>query len=72
MPYANLKLPAGLLSAEQKRELVTKVTDMYAELFGDTVRDNTMVLVDEVVDGGWGIRGEVLTLAMLQQHADGA
>jgi 4-oxalocrotonate tautomerase len=26
-----------------------------------------MVLVDEVADGGWGIRGEVLTLAKLQQ-----
>jgi 4-oxalocrotonate tautomerase len=67
MPFANLKFPAGLLSAAQKENLVTKVTDLYAETFGDSVRDNTMVLVDEVADGGWGIRGEVLTLAKLQQ-----
>ncbi|MEV4703826.1 4-oxalocrotonate tautomerase family protein [Actinoplanes sp. NPDC049316] len=67
MPFANLKVPAGLLDHAQKEELITKVTDMYAEAFGDDVRANTMVLVDEVADGGWGIRGEVLTLARLQQ-----
>ncbi|MEU3648377.1 4-oxalocrotonate tautomerase family protein [Lentzea sp. NPDC034063] len=67
MPFANLKVPAGTLSAEQKQTLVEKVTDLYADTFGDAVRDNTMVLVDEVADGGWGIRGEVLTLAKLQQ-----
>jgi 4-oxalocrotonate tautomerase len=67
MPFANLKVPVGLLTTEQKEMLVVKVTDLYAETFGDAVRDNTMVLVDEVNDGGWGIRGEVLTLAKLQQ-----
>ena len=70
MPFANLKVPAGTLSAEQKQTLVEKVTDLYADTFGDAVRDNTMVLVDEVVDGGWGLRGEVLTLAKLQQRHD--
>ena len=38
----------------------------YAAVFGDEVRANTMVLVDEVADGGWGIRGQVLTLADLR------
>ncbi|MFD5831423.1 4-oxalocrotonate tautomerase family protein, partial [Lentzea sp. NPDC060358] len=52
MPFANLKVPAGTLSAGQKQTLVEKVTDLYAETFGDAVRDNTMVLVDEVADGG--------------------
>jgi 4-oxalocrotonate tautomerase len=65
MPFANLKVPAGTLSAEQKEVLVHRVTDLYAETFGDAVRANTMVLVDEVVDGGWGLRGEVLTLAKI-------
>ena len=69
MPFANLKVPAGLLTAEQKEYLVVRVTDLYAETFGDAVRDNTMVLVEEVADGGWGIRGEVLTLAKLQGDA---
>jgi len=68
MPFANLKVPAGTLSAEQKETLVGKVTDLYAETFGDAVRDNTMVLIDEVVDGGWGLRGQVLTLAKIKQQ----
>lgn len=69
MPFANLKVPAGTLSAEQKQDLIVKVTDMYVETFGEDARANTMVLVDEVADGGWGIHGEVLTLAKLQQNA---
>lgn len=66
MPFANLKIPAGSVTAEQKRELVEGVTKLYTDLWGEGARANTMVLVDEVVDGGWGIGGDVLTLATLQ------
>ena len=69
MPFANLKVPAGSVTAEQKQAMVDTVTEMYAGIWGDDVRANTMVLVDEVVDGGWGIGGNVLTLAMLKQDA---
>ena len=65
MPFANFKVPAGTLTAEQKEQLVTRATDLYAEIYGDRARANTMVLVEEVADGGWGISGNVLTLAML-------
>ncbi|MBP2478825.1 4-oxalocrotonate tautomerase [Crossiella equi] len=66
MPFANLKVPAGLIGPEEKERLVVKVTELYVELFGEEARANTMVLVDEVADGGWGIRGDVLTLAKLR------
>lgn len=65
MPFANFKVPAGTLTAEQKDQIVTRTTDLYAEIYGDRARANTMVLVEEVADGGWGIGGEVLTLARL-------
>jgi 4-oxalocrotonate tautomerase len=68
MPFANLKIPAGSVTAEQKQDLVAQVTTMYTDLFGERARANTMVLIDEVADGGWGIGGDVLTLADL---ADG-
>ncbi|MEU3222145.1 tautomerase family protein [Streptomyces sp. NPDC006976] len=45
--------------------MVTRTTELYVELYGERARDNTMVLVEEVADGGWGISGNVLTLAML-------
>jgi 4-oxalocrotonate tautomerase len=62
MPFANFKVPAGSLTPKQKEEIVTRTTDLYAELFGDQARPNTMVLVEEVADGGWGIGGSVLIL----------
>jgi 4-oxalocrotonate tautomerase len=66
LPFANFKVPAGTLSAEQKEVIVHRTTDLYAELYGERARPNTMVLVEEVPDGGWGIGDQVLTLAMLQ------
>lgn len=65
MPFANLKVPEGLLDTEQKQHMVDTVTEMYVEAFGERARANTMVLVDEVVDGGWGVAGQVLTREML-------
>jgi 4-oxalocrotonate tautomerase len=68
MPFANVKVPAGTLTPEQKHTIVTRVTDLYAEIYGDRARANTMVLVEEVTDGGWGIGGGVLTLADLAEN----
>ena len=67
MPFANFKVPAGSLSAKQKELIVHRTTDLYAEIYGERARPNTMVLVEEVTDGGWGIGDQVLTLAMLQE-----
>ena len=69
MPFANFKVPAGTLTAEQKELIVHRATDLYAELYGERARPNTMILVEEVPDGGWGIGDQVLTLAMLQASA---
>jgi 4-oxalocrotonate tautomerase len=74
MPFANFKVPAGTLTPEQKQVLVDRTTDLYAEVYGERARQNTMVLVEEVADGGWGIGGTVLTAAMLGggEAGDGA
>ena len=66
MPFANYKFPQGTLNAKQKEEIIHKTTDIFAEYFGEDVRPYTMVLVDEVVDGGWGRADETLTLAKMQ------
>ncbi|HZG04709.1 MAG TPA: 4-oxalocrotonate tautomerase family protein [Streptomyces sp.] len=67
MPFATFKVPAGSLSAEDKEKIVTRTTDLYAEIYGDRARATTLVLIEEVPDGGWGIGGDVLTLARIQQ-----
>jgi 4-oxalocrotonate tautomerase len=66
MPFANFKVPAGSLTAEQKELIVHRTTDLYAEIYGEEARPNTMVLIEEVTDGGWGIGHRILTLAMIQ------
>ncbi|MGW4806163.1 tautomerase family protein [Kitasatospora sp. NPDC004272] len=65
MPFANFKVPAGTLAPAQKQLIVDRVTDLYAEVYGERARQNTMVLVEEVADGGWGIGGHVMTADMI-------
>ncbi|MFC9407313.1 tautomerase family protein [[Kitasatospora] papulosa] len=65
MPFANFKVPEKTLTLKQKEQIVTRTTELYVEIYGERARDNTMILVEEVADGGWGIAGNVLTLAVL-------
>ncbi|MDX2618334.1 tautomerase family protein [Streptomyces sp. WI03-5b] len=65
MPFANFKVPEKTLTPKQKEQIVTRTTELYVEIYGERARANTMILVEEVTDGGWGISGNVLTLAML-------
>jgi 4-oxalocrotonate tautomerase len=49
----------------KKEEIIHKTTDMFAGYFGERVRPSSTVLIDEVVDGGWGRADETLTLGKL-------
>ncbi|MFJ2948556.1 MULTISPECIES: 4-oxalocrotonate tautomerase family protein [unclassified Streptomyces] len=69
MPFAQFKVPAGTLTAEDKQKIVARTTDLYAEIYGERARPTTVVLVDEIPDGGWGVAGDVLTAAMLNGTA---
>jgi len=69
MPFANFKVLEKTLTPKQKEEIVTRTTELYVELYGERARATTMVLIEEVPDGGWGISGNVLTLAMLDGEA---
>ncbi len=65
MPFAHFKVPTDTLSADDKKKIVERTTDLYAEIYGERARATTVVLVDEVADGGWGVGGHVLTAALL-------
>lgn len=69
MPFANFKVPAGTVTAEDKQKIIERTTDLYAEIYGERARPTTVVLIDEVVDGGWGVAGDVLTAAVLNGDA---
>ena len=59
MPFANLKVPAGTLDAQQKKHAVDTVTDLYVEFYGEQARQNVMVLTSTPKPqplGGWPMR----------------
>ncbi|MEU1079505.1 4-oxalocrotonate tautomerase family protein [Streptomyces sp. NPDC005908] len=69
MPFAHFKVPAATLGPDDKRKIVERTTELYAEIYGERARATTVVLVDEVADGGWGVGGHVLTAALLNGDA---
>ncbi len=62
MPFANYKLPEASLSTAQKEELIHKTTELFVSFFGEAVRPTTMVLIEEVRDGGYGRADEVFVM----------
>ncbi|RVD29748.1 4-oxalocrotonate tautomerase family protein [Mesorhizobium sp. M4B.F.Ca.ET.017.02.2.1] len=72
MPFANFKMPEAALTKAQKEDLVHKTTQMFVDYFGEDVRPYTMVLIEEVPDGGYGRADEVFALPDAYRAKDGA
>lgn len=62
MPFANIKVPEASLSKKQKEEIVHKVTNLFVEYFTEQARPHTMVLIEEVKDGGYARADEVFVV----------
>jgi 4-oxalocrotonate tautomerase len=62
MPFANFKLPEAALSRAQKEELVHRTTAMLVDYFGEAARAHTMVLIEDVPDGGYARADEVFVV----------
>jgi len=71
MPLVSVKLIEGVFSAEQKREIITRLTDTMVEIEGENMRGVTWVIVEEVQSGDWGIGGQALTTADVKALAAG-
>jgi 4-oxalocrotonate tautomerase len=63
MPLVNVRVIEGVFTAEQKREMIRRITDTMVEIEGENLRPVTWVLVEEVSSGAWGIGGDALTTA---------
>ena len=62
MPFANIKVPQAVLSSAQKAEIIHRVTDLFVEYMSEAARPHTMVLIEEVPDGGYGRADEVFII----------
>ena len=71
MPLINVKLIEGVFTAQQKREIVTRLTDAMVEIEGENMRPVTWVIVEEVLSGDWGIAGNPLTTEDVKALAAG-
>ena len=61
MPFVNVKLIEGVFNAEQKQEMIAKLTDAMVEIEGESMRPVTWVTIEEVRSGEWSIGGKALT-----------
>ncbi len=61
MPFVNVKVIKGVFTPDEKREMITKLTDTMVSIEGEAMRQVTWVTVEEVESGDWGIGGHALT-----------
>ena len=71
MPFVNVKVIEGVFSAEQKHDMVRRLTDTMVEIEGENMRPVTWVVVEEVKSGDWGIAGNPLSTADVKALAAG-
>ena len=63
MPLIQVQVIKDVFSQEQKRQIISKLTDAMVSIEGENMRQVTFCLVEEVESGDWGIGGKALTTA---------
>jgi 4-oxalocrotonate tautomerase len=71
MPLVNVKLIEGVFSPAQKQEMIRKLTDTMVSIEGENMRSVTVVVLEEVKSGDWGIAGHPLTTSDVKALAAG-
>jgi 4-oxalocrotonate tautomerase len=69
MPIINVKLVEGVLQTDQKRQLLSRLTDAVESVYPG-LRDVTFVTIEEVKDGDWGIGGQSINARKVAAHAE--
>jgi 4-oxalocrotonate tautomerase len=57
MPLINIKMLEGVFTPTQKQDMIRKVTDTMVSIEGENMRPVTVVVLEEVRSGDWGIGG---------------
>jgi 4-oxalocrotonate tautomerase len=63
MPLIEVKVIENVFSPDQKRGMIERFTDTLVDLEGEHMRPVTLVTVEEVASGSWGIGGQAITSA---------
>jgi 4-oxalocrotonate tautomerase len=60
MPYVNVRITREGATAEQKEEVIRRMTQVLVDVLGKNP-ETTVVVVDEVETDNWGIGGTTVT-----------
>src|SRR5262249_2502183 len=71
MPLIQVRVIKDVFSKEQKRQMISKLTDAMVSIEGESMRGVTWCVVEEVESGDWGIGGNALTTADVHALARG-
>ena len=71
MPLIEVHLIENVFSAEQKRQVIQRLTDAMVSVEGENMRGVTWVKISEVASGEWGIGGQPLTTEAVKDLAAG-
>ena len=71
MPQIDVHLIKGVFNAEQKKQMIQKLTDAMVSIEGENMRGVTWVKISEVASGEWGIGGQPLTTEAVKAIAAG-
>jgi 4-oxalocrotonate tautomerase len=66
MPLVTIDVIEDVFTAEQKRQLIAKVTEAMIEVEGEAMRPVTWVRIQEFQGGDWAIGGKALRAADVQ------
>ena len=61
MPLLNVKMIEGVFTPKQKQDMIRKLTDTMVSIEGENLRPYTLVVLEEVKSGDWGVAGNSLT-----------
>lgn len=57
MPLVKITSPEGVFTDEQRRAMIERVTEAMIEVEGESFRDKTWVIYEEVPEGSFAIGG---------------
>ena len=71
MPLIQVRLIEDVFSPKQKNEIIEKLTDAMVSIEGENMRGVTLVTIEEVRSGDWGIGGKAMTTEAVRALAAG-
>ena len=71
MPLVNVKILEGVFSPDQKQEMIMRMTDIMVDLEGEHMGPLTLVVIEEVKSGDWGVGGKAFSSADVKAMAGG-